>query len=502
MFNFLLTQNSTPIIGWCANLLGRVMQVLYLLFDKGLDIRNIGLCIIIFTLIVKLLMIPLTIKQQKFSKLSALMNPELQAIQKKYQGKRDNESMMKMQEETKAIYSKYGTSPTGSCLQLLITMPIMFALYYVISNVPAYVPQVYDYYEPVAKSVEADYQSFDYINQAFDNYVLKNDNKNDKDSKNDNKNDNKISQEIRDIDKDLDSVVDSFHTISTNKVVDVLAKYKNSQWNSLINTYGNIDKIVDQISVEDWNKLLESEKDKGKKDDLQKFVDQITGDQKDQFIKELKTYNSNDNEEYKGDDIEQAVKVKAEKKEIMHINEFGPINLSQSPKDMMGIALLVPFLSFLTQWLSAKLAMSANKDQMQDNPMGNSMKVMNIVLPLFSAFIAYTVPAGVGLYWVCLGLFQIITQVIINAYFKKVDMQDIINKNVEKMQKKKEKMGIDTSKVSNAASTNTKSIKNKSISSKANVDVKKVEEPNVKFKKGSISEKANMVKNFNDKNRK
>ena len=84
MFNFLLTQNSTPIIGWCANLLGRVMQVLYLLFDKGLDIRNIGLCIIIFTLIVKLLMIPLTIKQQKFSKLSALMNPELQAIQKKY----------------------------------------------------------------------------------------------------------------------------------------------------------------------------------------------------------------------------------------------------------------------------------------------------------------------------------------------------------------------------------------------------------------------------------
>ena len=130
MFNFILTQNSAPIIGWCAKLLGKVMEGIYLLFSKGLNIENIGLCIIMFTLIVKLLMIPLTVKQQKFSKLSTLMNPELQEIQKKYKGKRDNESMIKMNEETQAVYEKYGTSPTGSCLQLLIQMPIMFSLYY------------------------------------------------------------------------------------------------------------------------------------------------------------------------------------------------------------------------------------------------------------------------------------------------------------------------------------------------------------------------------------
>lgn len=480
MFNFLLTQNSTPIIGWCAQLLGKVMEVLYVLFNKGFDIRNIGLCIIIFTLIVKLLMIPLTIKQQKFSKLSALMNPELQAIQKKYQGKRDNDSMMNMQQETQAVYQKYGTSPTGSCLQLIITMPIMFALYYIISNVPAYVPQVYDYYQPVADSVVSDYEAFDYINQAYDEYVL------------DGKKDKNESSELKDIDKDLDTVVDSFHTISEKKVVDVLAKYKNSQWNSLINTYNNIDKIADQISDDDWKEMISKEKDKDKQKDLQKFVDQISGENKAQFINDLKTY-SNEKEQV----ITKSQKIKDEKKEIMHINEFGPINLSQSPKDMMGIALLIPFLSFLTQWFSSKLAMSANKDQMQDNPMGNSMKVMNVVLPLFSAFIAYTVPAGVGLYWVCLGLFQIVTQVIVNAYFKKVDLQDIIDKNVEKMKKKKERMGVDTSKVSSAASTNTKS-----INSKAKINVSKAEEPERSYKKGSIAEKANMVKKMNDKNRK
>ena len=53
-------------------------------------------------------MIPLTIKQQKFSKMSAVMQPEIQAIQKKYKGKTDNDSMMKMNVETKAVYEKYG----------------------------------------------------------------------------------------------------------------------------------------------------------------------------------------------------------------------------------------------------------------------------------------------------------------------------------------------------------------------------------------------------------
>ena len=55
------------------------------------------------------------------------MNPELQAIQKRYEGKKDNDSMMAMQQETKAVYAKYGVSPTGSCVQMLIQMPILFA---------------------------------------------------------------------------------------------------------------------------------------------------------------------------------------------------------------------------------------------------------------------------------------------------------------------------------------------------------------------------------------
>ena len=79
-------------------------------------VNNYGLAIILFTIVIYLLLTPLTIKQQRFSILSAKMNPELQAIQKKYQGRNDNDSMMKMQAETKEVYAKYGVSPSGSCL--------------------------------------------------------------------------------------------------------------------------------------------------------------------------------------------------------------------------------------------------------------------------------------------------------------------------------------------------------------------------------------------------
>ena len=138
MTGLLLTQNSGFIIGPVAKLLGYIMEGIFWLLDK-LSIPNIGLAIILFTIVIYLLLLPLTIKQQKFSKFSAKMNPELQAIQKKYQGRNDNDSMMKMQAETKEVYAKYGVSPSGSCLQLLIQMPILFALYRVIYSIPAYV---------------------------------------------------------------------------------------------------------------------------------------------------------------------------------------------------------------------------------------------------------------------------------------------------------------------------------------------------------------------------
>ena len=101
----LATKSGTPIIGQIAVVMGWIMNAIYKVLD-AVGIQNIGLCIIIFSILIYLCMTPLQIKQQKFSKLSAIMQPEIQKIQKKYQGKKDQDSMMKMQEETQAVYRK------------------------------------------------------------------------------------------------------------------------------------------------------------------------------------------------------------------------------------------------------------------------------------------------------------------------------------------------------------------------------------------------------------
>lgn len=139
--NILVTANNTPIFKWVVWILGELMNGIFNVLDV-LSIPNVGLAIIIFTIVIYLLLTPLTIKQQRFSKLSAKMNPEIQAIQAKYKGKNDNESMIAMNTEVKAVYAKYGVSPSGSCVQLLIQMPILFALYRVIYNMPAYVDKI------------------------------------------------------------------------------------------------------------------------------------------------------------------------------------------------------------------------------------------------------------------------------------------------------------------------------------------------------------------------
>lgn len=149
----LLTKSTTFIIGPVATLLGYIMNGIFWV-QSQIGIESIGLCIILFTIVIYMLLMPLTIKQQKFSKLQSKMNPELQAIQKKYKDKRqDQAAMMKMNEETQAVYQKYGVNPMGSCLQLIIQMPILFALYRVIWNIPAYVGTVKNAFLPLAQAL-------------------------------------------------------------------------------------------------------------------------------------------------------------------------------------------------------------------------------------------------------------------------------------------------------------------------------------------------------------
>lgn len=150
---FILTQSTTPIIGTIAKIFGLIMNGIYNFFYNSFGIVSIGISIIVFTLIIRLLMLPLAIKQQKSMKDIQKIQPELKKIQEKYKNMKDPESQRKMQAEQAKLYQDYNVNPFGGCLPLLIQMPILFALFAVLRNIPAYISQVKDVYISVVTNI-------------------------------------------------------------------------------------------------------------------------------------------------------------------------------------------------------------------------------------------------------------------------------------------------------------------------------------------------------------
>ena len=223
---FLTVQGG--ILGPFALLLGKLFDLIYNLLANDNGIANLGVCIIIFTVIVKLLLFPLNIKQQKSVKINSVIQPEIQKIQKKYKDKKDQQSMMKQQQEVQAVYDKYGTSMTGGCLTSFIQIPIIWSLYRVIQNVPAYVTKIKDMYEPIAQSV-IDVKG-DKVSEFLVNFV----------------DENKINGASYAI-KNFQKLTD----ISVNNVIDVLSNFGVSNLNQLLNNLGTADQLsgnVDKIN--------------------------------------------------------------------------------------------------------------------------------------------------------------------------------------------------------------------------------------------------------------
>lgn len=417
----LATKSGTPIIGQIAVVMGWIMNAIYKVLE-AVGIQNLGLCIIIFSILIYLCMTPLQIKQQKFSKLSAIMQPEIQKIQKKYRGKKDQDSMMKMQEETQAVYQKYGVSATGSCVQLAIQMPILFALYQVIQNIPAYVGSVYNVFNGVCTKILA----VDGFTDIINNFIT----------------DNKMTR-VRQVTENADSIVDFLYALSP------------SQWESLQN--------ISQFSG---------------------FSDQIS-----------KTAS-----------------------EIQKMQTFGVLNIADQPLSyiktgsliLIIAALAIPLLSWATQMLNLKLMPQAatQNGNNDNNAMASSMKTMNTVMPLMSAFFCFTFPVGLGIYWIASSVVRSIQQLLINRHLNKMNIDDLVNENMKKMEAKRAKEGLPPQKITNQAHQSARNInkieKGMSGTDEAN-RAKKVEEAykNASHAKaGSITAKANLVRDFEERNKK
>ena len=435
MSDILLTAYPGSILGPIAKLLGMLMDWIYSGISDitGGRVESVVLSIVIITIIIYMCLLPLTIKQQKFSKLSQKMQPEMQAIQAKYKDKKDQASMMAMQEETQLLYQKYGISPMGSCVQMLIQMPILLALYRVFYNIPAYLSGVKGSFTGLVDSIQQTSGYQDTLVKLMDKY-------------------NVVTSSGLNASNAASKLADASGDTLSNYIIDILYKLPSKGWDALMDG---------------------------------KFFDGI------QSAVE-KTHDA-----------------------LLHFNYFLGLNISDTPWYIIKsnftdkpdkwllfviLALLIPVLSYLTQMLNIKLMPQATNGNDQ---MASQMKMMNLMMPLISLFFCFTVPVGLGFYWIFSALVRGVQQFFVNRHIENLDLEAVMAKNEEKAKKKREKMGLSEDYIKKAAQIKTKSIDNKanvSVSAGTEEKLAKAAEYKANAKAGSLASKANMVKEFNERN--
>ena len=435
MSDILLTAYPGSILGPIAKLLGMLMDWIYSGISDitGGRVESVVLSIVIITIIIYMCLLPLTIKQQKFSKLSQKMQPEMQAIQAKYKNKKDQASMMAMQEETQLLYQKYGISPMGSCVQMLIQMPILLALYRVFYNIPAYLSGVKGSFTGLVDSIQQTSGYQDTLVSLMEKY-------------------NVVTSSGLNASNAASKLADASGDTLSNYIIDILYKLPSKGWDALMDG---------------------------------KFFDGI------QSAVE-KTHDA-----------------------LLHFNYFLGLNISDTPWYIIKsnftdkpdkwllfviLALLIPVLSYLTQMLNIKLMPQTTNGNDQ---VASQMKMMNLMMPLISLFFCFTVPVGLGFYWIFSALVRGVQQFFVNRHIENLDLEAVMAKNEEKAKKKREKMGLSEDYIKKAAQIKTKSIDSKAnVSASADTEEKlaKAAEYKANAKAGSLASKANMVKEFNERN--
>ena len=336
-----------------AIVLGKFLDVIFTWMDN-IGIGNIGIAIIIFTIIVKVAMMPLIFSQQKTVKVTQIMQPEIKAIRAKYKGRTDNESMQMQNREIKEVYAKYGASQTGGCIQLLIQLPILLALYNVFRNLPLYLER---------------------------------------------------------LNSKLANVLSSINTQS-NYLETMESNFPGAAWNS---HDGAIDGL-NTFTADKWAKLQEL--------------------------------------------FPSASSVISENSpKILSMNNFLGVHTSISPGEAMGLAILVPILAGVTQFISARLAQNVQGD---DRAAKIQAILMSTMMPVISVVFAFRVPAGLGIYWITTAVVQTIMQLIINRYYKNMTPGQIIakaeEKRIKKLEKKARKKNVDADTLIKSATMKTKNV--------------------------------------------
>lgn len=287
--------------------------IIKLIYDL---VANYGLAIILFTVVIKLILLPLNVHSQKAMRKQQKIQPIIAELQKKYANDQE-----KMQREMMKLYKENNVSMTGGCLPMLIQMPILVGLYQVIRM-------------PLNYLINVDWQSSEAINKVLD-----------------------IQAQM------------------AEKFPAAIGNLSSSTVEQLANT--------SQIQLSSWCQTLFGAGDPW----------------------------------------------------VVNFNFLG-MNLAEVPQTALNyimrgdfsqlsiiMLLSIPIFAMLLTWLSTKVTQiqsgTNTSSEEPANQAAQMSKSMNIMMPLMTGFFTFTLPSGMGIYWIISSAVQIVQQLVLNYYFNK-----------------------------------------------------------------------------------
>ena len=285
--------------------------VMWLLYQLA---HNYLLDLILFTIITKLILLPITIKQQKNTAKMTLFQPKLEQLKKKY-----GNNQQKYQEEVQKLYQTEGVNPASSCLPMIIQMLLLFGIYDVVNKPLTHILRM-------SKETVNTFVNFAYNMENFKGGV-----------------------------NSLQAQLHAFNLFKQNP--------------------------------DAFSSVLDA-----------KTMDALNG---------------------------------------FNLNFFG-INFGEIPTWAWNLLILIPILSGITALASGMISFFINrKNNPAANQGGMSMGLMLLFAPIMSFWIAFNVPAGVGVYWIISNIIIIIQTIIIAKIFTPEKLKEIAQKEVEKAKEKR-----------------------------------------------------------------
>jgi YidC/Oxa1 family membrane protein insertase len=342
-----LAQTTNFILKPLAWVLSFVIDLIYNGVVAMTTTQALGITVILFTLIMRVILFPLSLKQQRSSRKMQRLQPKIQRIQDKYKNKTDPESSRMMQMEMQDLYKENKTSPFSGCLPMLIQFPIIFVLFEILRNLAFYITDYGAYFDTLATQVMniAEYQTL-----LQDNFA----------------------EVIKQIQK--------FDITTFDSIKDLLAHFTSENWTQL---YELIPALANNAQ----------------------FTDIVDTTQK--------------------------------------LNSFIGFNLTESGS--LGFPDIIwPLLAGGTTWLQSWLMNKANEKRTiaaggdpKKNSSNQTMKTMNVVMPLMTAFFVITMPLGIGLYWIAGNIFSILQQLLIDVIVDKEEYKQAVERKRELEEKRR-----------------------------------------------------------------